>query len=150
MLDGSYADTSRPETWTSLTALLAQGARRDRIGNCADRIAGRYLHVRRRSGRCGSKADGTLEDWVVVFLSLMGATYYEVSPSGTGIKVYFRVADVDAFRALLGDQWNAAWPQEISDDNLGDKTPQIELHAGHRYYCLTGAQWYPARQKNSG
>ena len=139
--DGSYASTTDPATWTSLTALLPHlAAWENRVGiNLAPLSDGTFLGGADFDGAV--KEDDTLEEWAEGGLQRFGATYCEYSPSGSGLHVLFRVADCEAFRALLGDQWHAAWPQTISDDNLGDKAPKIELDAGRRYYTVTGNQW---------
>jgi hypothetical protein len=63
-------------------------------------------------------------------------TYGEISPSRTGIKLYFlyRVADLDAIRLTTGTPWSKNFKERTGSDHA----PGFELHIGHRYFAMTG------------
>jgi hypothetical protein len=63
-------------------------------------------------------------------------TYGEISPSRTGIKLYFlyRVADLDAIRLITGTPWSKNFKERTGSDHA----PGFELHIGHRYFAMTG------------
>ncbi|MTH35761.1 hypothetical protein GL279_14235 [Paracoccus limosus] len=65
------------------------------------------------------------------------ASYAEISPSGTGVKVYFRYApdDLEAARAIMGTQHGKSWSRGSHHE--------IALHLGNRYFAFTG-QGLPA------
>jgi putative DNA primase/helicase len=63
-------------------------------------------------------------------------TYGEISPSRTGLKLYFlyRVADLDAIRLITGTDWSKNFTERTGSDHA----PGFELHIGHRYFAMTG------------
>src|SRR5262249_27265631 len=63
-------------------------------------------------------------------------TYGEISPSRTGIKLYFlyRVADLDAIRLITGTLWSKNFKERTGSAHA----PGFELHIGHRYFAMTG------------
>ena len=63
-------------------------------------------------------------------------TYGEISPSRTGIKLYFlyRVTDLDAIRLITGTDWSKNFKERTGADHA----PGFELHIGHRYFAMTG------------
>lgn len=64
------------------------------------------------------------------------ATYTEVSPSGTGVKLFCILTQEDfgAIRAHLGDRDGRKW----SDGSRSDHPPAIELYLKGRYFTFTG------------
>jgi hypothetical protein len=63
-------------------------------------------------------------------------TYGEISPSSTGVKLYFlyRAADLDAIRLITGTHWSKNFKERTGFDHA----PGFELHIGHRYFAMTG------------
>lgn len=74
---------------------------------------------------------GDLQPWATEVLTRF-ASYAEVSPSGTGVKVFFayRAADLEPMRAIMGTKWGCNFSR-------GDHT-EIGLFLGHKYFTLTG------------
>jgi hypothetical protein len=62
-------------------------------------------------------------------------TYGEISPSSTGIKLYFlyRVADLDAIRLITGTPWSKNFKEQTGSAHA----PGFELHIGRRYFAMT-------------
>ena len=85
--------------------------------------------------------DGAIVEWAKPYVRIV-RTYAEVSPSGTGLKFFFRLkaADLAAVRHAL----------ELPDDQDGRKVtygtgqhpPAAELYLGGRYFTVTGAHWH--------
>jgi Protein of unknown function (DUF3987) len=63
-------------------------------------------------------------------------TYGEISPSRTGVKLYFLygVADLDPIRLITGTHWSKNFKERTGSDHA----PGFELHIGHRYFAMTG------------
>lgn len=80
-------------------------------------------------------APGGLVPWAKDVIERFG-TYGEISPSDTGIKLYFlyRIADLDEIRRITGSNWS----RNFKEDSGSDHAPGIELHIGHRYFAMTG------------
>lgn len=85
--------------------------------------------------------DGALVEWAKPYLRVL-RTYGEVSPSGTGIKLFWRLraTDLPGVRHALG----------LADDKSGRKVtygpgrhgPAAELYLGGRYFTVTGDHWH--------
>lgn len=74
---------------------------------------------------------GDLEPWAAAVLDRF-PSYAEISPSGTGVKVFFRYAaeDLEPLRAIMGTRWGKAWSRGSHHE--------IALHLGNRYFTVTG------------
>jgi len=79
--------------------------------------------------------DGAFAPWAAQVMERFGS-YAEVSPSGTGAKVFFRfpTADLPAIREAMGTLHSRLWQRR--GDGAGHP-PAIELHCGNRYFCVT-------------
>lgn len=79
--------------------------------------------------------DGTIEPWASEVIERL-ASYTEVSPSGTGAKVFFRysAADLPELRAAMGAQHG----REFKRGGRRDHPPAIEIHLSNRYFAVTG------------
>ncbi|MBD0275874.1 MAG: DUF3987 domain-containing protein, partial [Acetobacteraceae bacterium] len=82
---------------------------------------------------CRDPATGALKPWAAEVIARLGS-YAEVSPSGTGLKVYFTYAteDLTALRAAMGTEHGRSFKR-----GSGDHPPAIELHIGNRYFAVT-------------
>jgi putative DNA primase/helicase len=70
-------------------------------------------------------------------------TYAERSPSGTGLKVFFRCKSeyVRPFLDLLGvdpDKWGTK--RSVGEDTR-EHGPAVEVYCSHRYFAVTGELW---------
>jgi len=77
----------------------------------------------------GCLKDGVLEPWAEAILDRL-YTYAEISPSGNGVKAFFRVADLDDFRAASGIEHKGSWMKGAHHG--------VELHLSAAYYAVTG------------
>lgn len=80
----------------------------------------------------GCLKDGVLEPWAEAILDRLD-TYAEISPSGNGVKAFFRVADLDAMRKAVGAEHKKAW--------MKGKHYGVELHLSAAYYAVTGQEY---------
>ncbi|WP_295043294.1 hypothetical protein [uncultured Paracoccus sp.] len=80
---------------------------------------------------CIDLLTGQLEPWAAEVVARF-ASYAEVSPSGTGVKIFFHyaAADLDAVRAIMGTQWGKSFSRGSHHE--------IALHLGNRYFTVTG------------
>jgi len=85
---------------------------------------------------CRDPDTGEIADWAGDVIEAFG-TYAEVSPSGTGVKVYFTftTADWPVLREAMGKGSN--FGRQFKRGG-GKHPPAIELHLGNRYFCVTG------------
>jgi hypothetical protein len=82
-------------------------------------------------------------DWARAICDL-AQTYGEISPSGTGLKLFFYVAteDVRPFLDRIGvlpDQWGCRRAAPGADGR--DHGPAIEVYLSGRYFAVTSNQW---------
>ncbi len=88
---------------------------------------------------CRDPSSGKLLAWAQKFVDQL-ASYTEVSPSGTGVKVFFTfdAADYLKLREALGRTSEGAllfsknW--KLTADN---HPPGVEVHLGNRYFATT-------------
>ena len=87
--------------------------------------------------------DGALAPWATEVIDRF-MSYAEVSPSGTGVKVFFAMLP-DAFQAVLtalgtnaqGEQRHGC---KFAQAGAGGHPPAIEVYVSHRYFTVTGRQ----------
>jgi putative DNA primase/helicase len=79
-------------------------------------------------------ADGTFTPWALQVIERFG-TYAELSPSGTGAKLFFLYStdDLPMLRTSMG---GAAYGKQFKQGG-GDHPPAVELHLGNRYFAVT-------------
>ena len=87
--------------------------------------------------------DGAMAAWAEPFIGLLDS-YAEVSPSGEGVKAFFRIArcDLPAFRHALGlrdDEWGRKRTYGATPAH-GGHAPAAELYISRRYFTVTGIQ----------
>jgi predicted P-loop ATPase len=142
MANGSHAKSQDPKTWDKFDSVLAAFNRR---GSNFDGFG--FALGQRDDGMCYVGADldscivdGAIADWALPFVELLANTLGEVSPSGTGIKVFglCDIEDVEAVRPAFGLEGNA-WGRKFTfGDNGKDHGPAIELYFAGRYFTVTG------------
>ena len=83
---------------------------------------------------CRNIETGEIEEWALKIIENF-KSFTEVSPSGTGVKIFFTYSadDLEKLRAEMGD---AIWSKSYKRGG-GLHPPGIELHLGHRYFCVT-------------
>ncbi len=90
---------------------------------------------------CLDRETEEIAPWAQAVIDRLHA-YTEISPSGTGVKVFYTYQSDDAvsLRTALGTaaggglKWSSTW----SRANGADHPPAIEIHLGHRYFAVTG------------
>ena len=82
---------------------------------------------------CRDPATGRLDPWAADIVARLDS-YAEVSPSGTGVKVFLRYAAASALalRRAMGDRCGRQFKR-----GAGPHPPAIELHIGNRYFAVT-------------
>lgn len=85
---------------------------------------------------CRDPNTGQIANWARKIIDKL-ATYAEISPSRTGVKLYFRfrAASLSALRAEMGSDHGKVWQRRG-----GEHPPAIELHLGNRYFAVTDEQ----------
>jgi putative DNA primase/helicase len=80
--------------------------------------------------------DGSLQPWANEIVDRLGS-YTEISPSGTGAKIFFRYRAVylPELRSAMGTDHGRGFKRRG-----GDHPPAIELYLSNRYFTVTG-QW---------
>lgn len=89
---------------------------------------------------CRDPETGVVEPWARTVIDSLDS-YAEVSPSGAGVKVFFRfrTGDHEAMREALGKtpggelKFGSSWSRKTGVDH----PPAIELHTGSRYFAVT-------------
>lgn len=77
---------------------------------------------------CRNPDTGTVADWANALVEDFNS-YAEVSPSGTGIKIFATGAP-----AALTKTWS------MEGEPINGKSPQIEAYVNKRYFAVTGAK----------
>ncbi|MCH2131515.1 MAG: AAA family ATPase [Pirellulaceae bacterium] len=123
---GGAASSTDPTTWTSFDMVTqtyneAQHAGIGFVFGTEDEFFGIDLDG------CRNPADGTLASWAEKIVHDFD-TYSEVSPSGTGVKVFCR-----------SDQQLPAGKRKLLNvAAVSDKAPGIEVYSQGRYFTVTG------------
>ena len=136
------AHADKPDTWgTRQEAELVESTLEKPFGTGGIGIEFHDLLDGRRIGgvdldTCLDPATGTIADWARDIVAALDS-YTEVSPSGTGVKVFFTydAAALDRLRAVMG---GASWGKEFKQPGGDDHPPAIEVHLGNRYFAVTG------------
>jgi primase-polymerase (primpol)-like protein len=119
---GQAAKSNDPSTWSTFDDVVA-------AATADDSLAG--LGFMLGEGFAGVDLDGCIDStgqiqpWAQDLIAEL-QTYTEVSPSGTGVKLFLR-GDVERGRKLQPDVTACS-----------DKTPGIEVYGGGRYFTVTG------------
>ncbi|MGD9541496.1 MAG: hypothetical protein AB7V61_11275 [Methylocystis sp.] len=89
---------------------------------------------------CRDPQTGVIEEWALNVIRRFDS-YTEVSPSGTGLKVFFvcRIEDKDELDKLFGGE--AKLGKQFKKSAKGDHPPAIEVYRGKRYFAVTWAQF---------
>jgi primase-polymerase (primpol)-like protein len=132
--NGQLADSTRAATWNSFDECLkAQPkVKADGLGFVLaaerDAEAGQQPIVGIDLDGCRDPATGVIESWASATITEL-ASYAEVSPSGTGVKVYCSVDPVPRLKAHK---------LVIKPTNGTGKAQQIEVFTTARYFAVTG------------
>ena len=89
---------------------------------------------------CRDPDIGTIAPWAQEVLDRF-KTYTEISPSGTGVKAFFKVANVDL--AAVETLFENKYGRSFKNGGNGGHPPAIEIHRGRRYFTVTGESCGP-------
>lgn len=91
---------------------------------------------------CRDPATGEIEQWAQEVIDRF-ASYAEISPSGTGIKIFCQAdpADIPDLRKIMGTNHGRSWKRP----NGKGHPPAVELHISNRYYAVTWDTLRPRR-----
>jgi len=132
------AEADNPETWvthdqaTLVCAAIVNGAGGGvgiELGRCGDLwIIGTDLDT------CRDTRSGGVEPWALEIIDRL-ASYAEISPSGTGVKVFMLIdpPDVPELRRIMGTQHG----RQFKRANSSKHPPAIELYTSNRYFAVT-------------
>lgn len=147
---GRAAAVNRPGDWTdypSIQKALSVGAW-DGPGivlgdlGCGEILAGIDLDA-------SLDEDGALADWAKPFLAVLDS-YCEVSPSGGGLKLFFRLRadDLPAIRhcLALADDEHGRKRTFGAATNGHDHAPAAEVYLARRYFTVTGRPWHSSAE----
>src|SRR3954449_4903173 len=133
-VNGQYADSTKASTWNTLAECEAalRSVRADGIGFVLaaerDQAAGRPAVVGGDLDGCRDPRTGAIEPRAREVIDAL-ASYSEVSPSGTGVKVYLLADPVPRLGANK---------LVLAKANGHGKDLAIEVYATGRYFALTG------------
>ncbi len=136
---GQRAKADDPDTWGTRTQAEARAARLP----CPFGGGGVGIELGDHLGlalggidldTCRDTASGRLDAWAAEVVARFGS-YTEVSPSGTGVKVFFAFdgAMLVALRQAMGTDHG----RQFKRHGGGDHPPAIELYVGSRYFAVT-------------
>lgn len=116
---GKPAKSTDPKTWVAFEDLSD--------GPCGFVFAQSGPYVGIDLDGCREPASGLLDDWAKAIVLKFGS-YAEVSPSGTGVKIF---GSTDTF-------WRNKNKIELPGDGYNGKRPGIEVYDCGRYFAVTG------------
>ncbi len=122
--DGREAKSNDPATWTTLTTALAASPSFEGIGYVFD-AADPYVGI--DLDGCRDPETGSIAEWASPIIADF-PTYAEVSPSGSGIKLFCRGKLPEGYR----HRWKVEAPA------IGGKTAGVEAYERLRYFTFTG------------
>ncbi len=122
----TWASREEAESWT----IKERG---DGVGIMLCAVDGAYL-CGIDLDTCRDKDTGNIASWAQEIIDRF-ASYTEVSPSGTGAKIFFtfRGADLPAIETLFNDKHGRAF----KNGGGGEHPPAIEVYRGRHYFTVT-------------
>ncbi len=136
---GAKAKPDDPDTWGTRAAALERAEALPKpceLGGVGIMLGGLDgLHLGGLDLDTCRAENGDFTPWALEVLERFG-TYAEVSPSGTGAKLYFTYADGDLakLRAAMGTAWGKSFKQAGAGR---DHPPAVEMSLGHKYFAVT-------------
>jgi KaiC/GvpD/RAD55 family RecA-like ATPase len=122
--NGCEADSTNPDTWSSFAEALASSEGYDGIGY----VFSHYdPYVGIDLDGCRNPETGKVADWAREAIVRLNS-YSEVSPSGTGVKVWVRGKS----------PWDRGRNVKLDREHVADKEPGIEVYESNRYFATTG------------
>lgn len=122
--NGQCASSTNPATWASFDAIaphVAEDLQPGFVFSVDDPFCGIDLDG------CRNPETGECQEWARTIVQQLGS-YAELSPSGTGLKVFVRAT-------LPGD---VGKKKELAEPMVSIKKPGIEVYDHGRYFAVTG------------
>jgi putative DNA primase/helicase len=132
------AQTNNPSTWTTHDkALLVAKAIRNGAGSGVGIVlglCGKIWLFGIDLDSCRDPKTGIIQPWAATIIQRF-ASYTEVSPSGTGVKVFMCIdtADASELQRLMDGKTGRQFKQKSNADH----PPAIELYISHKYFTVT-------------
>jgi putative DNA primase/helicase len=136
---GRQAESNNPETWLAHDAAVpVSEAVVNGLGGGLGIMLGGFEGVWLGGidlDTCRDPSSGAIEPWATEVIYRF-ATYAEVSPSGSGVKLFFDVdaADVREMRRIMRTEHGRQFKRR---GNGVDHPPAIELYISNRYFAVT-------------
>jgi hypothetical protein len=131
------AEADNPATWGLFDeALAAYQADPERLDGIGREFAAEDGLVGIDFDDC--LIDGELLEWAAAWLERLGPTYAEISPSGNGIKAWYR--------GTLPPKPGSESTGRRRGDYGSDEAGAIEVYDRGRYFALTGDLWWEDHQ----
>jgi hypothetical protein len=138
---GRRAASDDPSTWATLEQARSWVAtdHGNGVGVMLGQLDGGMFLCGVDLDSCRNPASGDFAPWAQEIVDRF-VTYTEVSPSGTGAKLFFTVAkaDVVAVEAVFGSEHGRTFK-----NGGGDHPPAIEIYCRLRYFTVTGESCGP-------
>lgn len=120
------AKSTGPETWAAFDSVVMKYDEQRHAGigfvfTLDDPFTGIDLDG------CRHPETGVIADWAWRWIRAIDS-YTEVSPSGTGVKIFTTVEN----------QYHNGMKQELDVERVSDKTPAVEIYSTGRYFAVTG------------
>ena len=136
---GKLCDATHPGNWTTFGAaleLIFRDPQWNRLG-FAFAIGGLIVGV--DLDDCFD-ANGNLYPWAWALIQKLGPSYYEISPSGKGLKAWFRVTGAP----LSSQHWRVKdYPGKVGEGETPSDKSGWEVHMSRRFFAVTGEAWEP-------
>lgn len=126
MPGGNPASSTDSKTWCSFKPCVEAISRYEGLGFVFQE-GGAYIGI--DLDGCRDPATGKLELWAKEIVLKLN-TYAEVSPSGSGVKMF----------GLSDARWLHRHNVKLPLPSIGGKDPGVEVYDSKRFFCVTGLQ----------
>ena len=141
---GYQASSAKPDDWTTYAQIVAAIARTPGAFDGPGVVLGDLGNGEVLSGLDLDTCleDGAIAEWARPFIRIL-RTYGEISPSGNGLKLFFRVraSDMPQIRRLFSISDDEHGRKKTYGISAGGHPPAAEIYLSHRYFTVTGEQW---------
>lgn len=125
-VNGDPASSTDPKTWNSFAKCIDAAYQYAGVGFVFTKDD---LYIGIDLDGCRNVMTGEISAWAQVIINQM-KTYCEVSPSGTGVKMFGTSSKV----------WTGKNKKNLNVAKVCDKAPGIEVYDRGRYFAVTGGQ----------
>lgn len=142
---GQVSDVTDPENWGTYSFCVGARQRASGAWDGEGIVLGDYGEGEVLVGLDLDSClhDGALAEWARPYLAIL-TTYAEISPSGRGLKLFFRAKsrDLPEIRLMFGIPADMNGRKKTYANGSGEAHgPAAEIYLSHRYFTVTGQQW---------